>query len=245
MFTLARLKDTIPIHPWEFGAPPVDALAREINGKYANRVLHDVGLCVVLFDLVECSEGKVRFGDGCLWHKVTFRMVVFRPFVGEVFVGEVKSCTKSSVQVTLGFFSDIHIPTRLLPPSTTWDPEEQVFFWAPQLSEGQDPLEVPKEERFTIDIGAKIRVCVDGDEFVEEEPSAGPLRKRATIPGGADAATGAGGEDGEEAQEEEERRAPYSITCAASTSGLGLVDWWVETVVEAVDGEAEEEGMEE
>ncbi|EJU03606.1 polymerase III polypeptide H [Dacryopinax primogenitus] len=235
MFVLARLKDTLPIHPSQFSLPGHEALTYEINRKYSDRVLHDVGLCIVLFDILECSEGRVRFGDGCLWHKVTFRMVVFRPFVGEVLVGEVKGCAEEGVQVSLGFFDDIHVPTRLLPPHTTWDPEDQVFFWAPQLSDGQDPLDIPKEERFTVDVGAKIRVCVDGDEFVEEEPSKGPIKRKAAAPG----AVGVAGIPGTFGEEEEAlRRAPYSITCAASTSGLGLVDWWVQTV-------AEEEGMEE
>jgi len=40
-----------------------------LNKKYANKVLINVGLCICVFDLVEAGEGKVRYGDGCLWHK--------------------------------------------------------------------------------------------------------------------------------------------------------------------------------
>ncbi|KZT53403.1 hypothetical protein CALCODRAFT_501153 [Calocera cornea HHB12733] len=241
MFILARLKDTVPLHPQDFALDPIAALTREINKKYANKVLHDVGLCVVLFDVVECSEGKVRFGDGCLWHKLTFRMVVFRPFVGEVFVGEVKSSTPTHVQVTLGFFSSLHIPAHLLPTPSAYDPAEKTFFWAPTLAEGQDPFDVPKEERFTIDVGAKIRCCVHGDAFWEEEPWKGPVGKKAAsaLPG----TPGAAAEEQEQEQEQEdERRSPYTITCSAAGSGLGLVEWWVETVVEGGEGmEVEEE----
>lgn len=57
------------IHPSNFGVPPDEALISEINQKYANRVLHDVGLCVCVFDLSEAGEGKVRYGDGFLWYK--------------------------------------------------------------------------------------------------------------------------------------------------------------------------------
>ena len=65
------LQDTIPVLPANFGAPPHQAITDEINKKYANRVLHDVGLCICVFDLVEVGEGKVRYGDGCLWYKCT------------------------------------------------------------------------------------------------------------------------------------------------------------------------------
>ena len=39
-----------------------------MNTKYANRVLHDVGLCICVFDVAEVGEGKVRYGDGFLWY---------------------------------------------------------------------------------------------------------------------------------------------------------------------------------
>ena len=65
-------QDTVAIQPANFGAPVEDTLISEINKKYANRVLHDVGLCIAVFDLSQASEGKVRYGDGCLWYSGTF-----------------------------------------------------------------------------------------------------------------------------------------------------------------------------
>ncbi len=69
MFVLSIIKDTIPVHPSHFGTPPEQALIAELNKKYANRVLHDVGLCICVFDLAEVGEGKIRYGDGFLWYK--------------------------------------------------------------------------------------------------------------------------------------------------------------------------------
>jgi DNA-directed RNA polymerase subunit E'/Rpb7 len=62
-------QDTVAVHPTNFGAPVDQALVAELNKKYANRVLHDVGLCVCVFDLSQAGEGKVRYGDGFLWYK--------------------------------------------------------------------------------------------------------------------------------------------------------------------------------
>ncbi|KAG5650038.1 hypothetical protein H0H81_000988 [Sphagnurus paluster] len=67
-----RHQDTLAIHPSHFGAPVHQALTAELNKKYANRVLHDVGLCICVFDLAEVGEGRVRYGDGCLWYKGAF-----------------------------------------------------------------------------------------------------------------------------------------------------------------------------
>jgi DNA-directed RNA polymerase III subunit RPC8 len=57
------------IQPSNFVAPVEQALIAELNKKYSNRVLHDVGLCICVFDLSQVGEGKVRYGDGCLWYK--------------------------------------------------------------------------------------------------------------------------------------------------------------------------------
>lgn len=102
------------MHPTNFGAPVDDALIAEINKKYANRVLHDVGLCICVFDLAEAGEGKVRYGDGFLWYKgalcvfvlcrsdtrltVVFRLVVFRPFTSEVILAKVKSSDEDGIR---------------------------------------------------------------------------------------------------------------------------------------------------
>lgn len=120
MFCLSIIKDKIPIHPQHFSISPEESITAELNKKYANRVLHDVGLCVCVFDLSEVGEGKVRYGDGFLWYQgalcryvasdsllivclgftVTFRMVVFRPFESEVVIARVKSSDEDGIRRT-------------------------------------------------------------------------------------------------------------------------------------------------
>lgn len=155
MFILSTLSDTIfipstsftRVDPSSFSSqsakvPPtsLESLSLALNSKYSNRVIPDVGLCVCLFDVLEASEGRVKWGDGGLWHKCKFRLAVFRPFVGEVLVGRVMSSDESGIRgeqrddrvyalleadmtgivrppfpVSMGFFDDIHIPLHLLP----------------------------------------------------------------------------------------------------------------------------------
>jgi len=65
------------IHPSDFGIAPEVALKHELNKKYANRILHDVGLCICVFDISQASEGKVRYGDGFLWYKGVYPFPVY------------------------------------------------------------------------------------------------------------------------------------------------------------------------
>ena len=86
------------------------------NTKYANRVLHDVGLCICVFDVAEVGEGKVRYGDGFLRYTGESSVVVdetcptfliqyhpqadpiFRPFPSEVVLAKVKSSDEDGIQ---------------------------------------------------------------------------------------------------------------------------------------------------
>ncbi|KZS94412.1 hypothetical protein SISNIDRAFT_473907 [Sistotremastrum niveocremeum HHB9708] len=220
MFILSTLKDTVALLPNTFGLPGEQALIAALNKKYANRVLHDVGLCICVFDLAEAGEGKVRYGDGCLWHKVVFRMVVFRPFPSEVILAKVKSSSEDGIRLTLGFFDDLHIPLPYLPIPSAFDVRERAHFWIPEGGDtpAAELLDTPTENRMYIDQGEIMRVRVETDEFYDDEP--GPPKAAEGVQ-----------------VKRELRRSPYSIICSISEQGLGPTSWWKQA--------QEEDGMEE
>ncbi|PPQ80713.1 hypothetical protein CVT25_001833 [Psilocybe cyanescens] len=197
------------IHPSNFGAPVEDALIAEINKKYANRVLHDVGLCICVFDLSQAGEGKVRYGDGFLWYKVVFRLVVFRPFTSEVVIGKVKSSDEEGIRVTLGFFDDMYIPVSYLPQPTAFDSNERAHFWIPDstLTTTTELLDTPVADRMYIDQGEIIRLRVESDEFCDDEPGPPKATEGVQI-------------------KRELKRPPYMVCCSIAEQGLGPVAWW-------------------
>ncbi|KAH8116342.1 RNA polymerase III subunit Rpc25-domain-containing protein [Phellopilus nigrolimitatus] len=209
MFVLSTIKDTVAIQPASFGLPSEQAITIELNKKYANRVLHDVGLCICVFDIAQAGEGKVRYGDGCFWHKVVFRLVVFRPFSGEVILAKVKSSDEEGIRVSVGFFDSMYIPLNYLPTPSAFDPNERAHFWLPTYEPpASDPEHVPTQhelldsptaERMYIDAGEVVRVRVETDEFYDDEP--GPPKAA----------------EGVMAAKAERRRPPYSITVSRHT----------------------------
>ncbi|TDL23720.1 hypothetical protein BD410DRAFT_768329 [Rickenella mellea] len=218
MFLLSTIKDTVALQPATFGTPAEQALITELNKKYANRVLHDVGLCICIFDISQAGEGKVRYGDGCLWHKVVFRMVVFRPFPSEVILAKVKSSDEDGIRLSVNFFDDMHIPLTYLPTPSAFDPNERAHFWLPTYEPPEsDPDHVPSQhelldspvsERMYIDAGEILRTRVEADEFFDDEP--GPPKAA----------------EGVMAKKAERRRPPYNVVCSIAEQGLGPLAWW-------------------
>ncbi|PAV20044.1 polymerase III polypeptide H [Pyrrhoderma noxium] len=228
MFVLSTLKDTVALQPSTFGVPAEQAIINELNKKYANKVLHDVGLCICVFDLAQAGEGKVRYGDGCLWHKVVFRLVVFRPFTGEVLLAKVKSSDENSIRLSVGFFDDMYVPLAFRPIPSAFDPNERAHFWIPmdeseleaQIPTQHELLDTPTDRRMYIDSGEIVRVRVEADEFFDDEP--GPPKAA----------------EGVMAAKRERRRSPYTITCSIAEQGLGPLDWWKQPEEEPEDEDA-------
>ena len=48
------------------------AITSYLHKKYSNKILQQVGFCMAVWDLVECEDGKVRWGDGAVWYKGAF-----------------------------------------------------------------------------------------------------------------------------------------------------------------------------
>ena len=145
MFTLAVIHDTIKVLASQLNADVIASLTHNINAKYSNRILPNVGLCVAHFDFIDISEGHIRHGDGNTYYKTTFRLVIFRPFMGEILTGKVKSSDESGIRITLGFFDDIHIGLEGMPQPSAYDRQEAAWFWV-WLSEESENVDAIFED---------------------------------------------------------------------------------------------------
>ena len=64
MFVLTRISDVIPVTPELFDTDYAQVLVEEIDRKYANKVISDVGLCVTIYDIINIGDAFVHPSDG-------------------------------------------------------------------------------------------------------------------------------------------------------------------------------------
>ncbi|KAK9383917.1 RNA polymerase III subunit Rpc25-domain-containing protein [Kockiozyma suomiensis] len=211
MFILSKFSDLIRIEPSKFSKKTEDALEDEINIKYANKVVQDVGLCVCLYDILEVGDGLIRHGDGSAYIKTVFRLVVFRPFVGEILVGWISSCSEDGIKVRMGFFDDIFIPKEYLFEGCIFIPPEQAWIWR-------------TEHDLYIDTNERIRFRIEQEIFTDQSPQ-GPNNTES-----ADSVA----QNGTDAVQQQQLlqnsgpsvSAPYSLIASCQAPGMGLVTWW-------------------
>ena len=64
MFELVTMKDDVKIEPHNFGDAIETAVEKELNRKLANKVYHNHGLCIILYDILEIGDSLILPGDG-------------------------------------------------------------------------------------------------------------------------------------------------------------------------------------
>jgi DNA-directed RNA polymerase subunit E'/Rpb7 len=94
MFMLTNIEDSIRVDPAQLGMPTAVAVEEQIKALYFDKVIHQVGLVVSLYDIVSIQGGDVHNGDGGAWFTAQFNLVVLRPFEGEVVLGRIHKSTE-------------------------------------------------------------------------------------------------------------------------------------------------------
>lgn len=64
MFLIAELKSTVKVHPSQFSKSLSETSKYELNKKLANKVLHNVGLCISFREIVNFSDSYILPVDG-------------------------------------------------------------------------------------------------------------------------------------------------------------------------------------
>lgn len=138
MFVLTTVVDKIRVPADMLNMPTLEAIHNEIDIKYPNRVLMNVGLVICRAgSILKTANGLCVMGDGGSYHESLFKLVVFRPFVEEVCLGTIVKSTPEGIQVSLGnFYHDIFIPAYWMLSPSRYSEKLGLWVWSPDYGDG-------------------------------------------------------------------------------------------------------------
>lgn len=201
----------VQIHPSTFDKRSARAIEDLINEKYADKVIHKVGLCVCFHSIIATSEGLIGHGNGMVHVNVDFRLIIYRPFRGEILHATIThSSLKDGVYLSQDFFEDILVPPETLPENTVWKRDEngvEVFVW-----------QAENDAEYYFDRAEPCLFRVEDEQWQDMSPET-------HNPGGKFIA-----EEGVDAGQV--RKTPYLIRGSMMHSGLGPMLWWEEQAAE-------------
>jgi DNA-directed RNA polymerase III subunit RPC8 len=146
MFVLTTIADTVRIPPYMLADPTLTSVHSEMDKKYPNKVIMDVGLVIGRYgDALQVGDGVCAAGDGGAHHEVIVKLMVFRPFVEEVCVGTILRSNEEGLHVSLGFFDDIFIPAYWMLRPSRYEKESGLWVWTPNYDEEEEEGEPATE----------------------------------------------------------------------------------------------------
>ncbi|ODV59737.1 DNA-directed RNA polymerase III subunit RPC25 ASCRUDRAFT_77069, partial [Ascoidea rubescens DSM 1968] len=162
MFILSVISDLVKIRPDEFGIPRKKAIVRNLNKKYSNKIIPNLGLAISVWDLITVDVGLLKPGDGSIYINVKFRIVLFKPFIGEVLEGWIEESIEDGLKIKTLFFNEIFIPKDLIFENSRFDPIEKCWIWRPDLDD--DTL-------LYLDLNERIRFRIHQEIFNNIKPT--------------------------------------------------------------------------
>lgn len=209
----------VQIHPEDFQKPSARAIEDYLNAKYADKVLHHIGLCLGFHSLISTSEGLIGHGTGIVNVNVDFKLVVFRPKRGQIIHGVISSSDPTGgIWLDMDFFEDVNVPPQLLFEGTKWERDEygqDAFVWTEEgnqfFFDRLEPCLLRVEQEVWRDLSPQMQ----GPEGMEVDS--------------------AEGEDGE-------KKIPFLVQGSMGFSGLGPVLWWEAAEEGGEEGEDGAEG---
>ncbi|ODV86123.1 hypothetical protein CANARDRAFT_196722 [[Candida] arabinofermentans NRRL YB-2248] len=222
MFQLSIISDLLRIPPHLFHLPTEEAIKSELNIKYANKVIHKLGLVISIWDLLEIDDGLLKPGDGATYVNVRFRVVIFKPFVGEVLTGWIEKCTEDGIKVNMEFFNDIFIPKVYLFENSKYSSEDNAWIW-----------EMDEETKLYLDVNEKISFRIEGEVFTDVKPKGPDNTTNELIAGGANTnGVNGNGVNGNSDitngtnDKSKEQTPPFALIASCQTDGMGCCSWW-------------------
>lgn len=102
MYQIVTIEDTVRVPPNMFDQPLKEITAELLNRKYVGEVDKNLGILVIVTDVLEHDEGKVVIGDGSAFYHVKFNALFYTPTLHEVVDGEVIEIIEFGAFVRIG-----------------------------------------------------------------------------------------------------------------------------------------------
>ena len=115
MFYLAEVEDHVRVVPKHFGLPTRDAIERQLNESYVNRMNKDIGYVIAVVSVDSVEDGIIIPGDGAAFYKSLFKLLIWRPELHELVYGTIAEITN------FGAFIDLGVSQGMIHISQTMD----------------------------------------------------------------------------------------------------------------------------
>ena len=125
MFYLIEVEDHVRVEPKHFGLPTHEAIEKQLNESYVDRVNKELGYVISVITVDSVEDGIIIPGDGSAYYRSMFKLLVWRPELHELVFGTIDEITTFGAFMKMGPARGmIHISQTMEDyVSLSWSPE--------------------------------------------------------------------------------------------------------------------------
>jgi DNA-directed RNA polymerase subunit E' len=137
MFYTVDVEDYVRVEPKLFGFRTSDAVAKQLQGTYSDYHDKEIGEVIGVISVSEVGDGIIIPGDGAVYYKSKFKLIVWKPELQEIVFGIIDEIANFGAFINLGVMKGmIHISQTM---------EDYVSFSATNTLLGKDSKRVLKK----------------------------------------------------------------------------------------------------
>jgi len=102
MFYLVEVEDHIRVEPKHFGLPTQEAIEKQLNEDYIDKVNKELGFIIAVISVDKVEDGVIIHGDGAAFYKSHFKVLVWRPELHELVYGTIAEIATFGAFIQIG-----------------------------------------------------------------------------------------------------------------------------------------------
>ena len=102
MFYLLEVEDHVRVEPRHFGLPTKQAVEKQLNESYVDKVNKELGFVIGVVSVDEVDDGVIIPGDGAPFYKSKFKLLAWKPELHELVYGAITEITTFGAFIQIG-----------------------------------------------------------------------------------------------------------------------------------------------
>ena len=102
MFYLLEVEDHVRVEPKHFGLPTAEAVEKQLNESYVDKVKKDLGFIIAVVSIDSVADGVIIPGDGAAFYRSKFKILSWKPELHELVYGTITEITNFGAFIQMG-----------------------------------------------------------------------------------------------------------------------------------------------
>lgn len=127
MFKILTVKDEVRVPPVKFDLELDNAVKESLQDQIEGKINADIGVFLVVTDILSVGDGKIIPEDGAIYYPVEFKILIYKPELNEIVTGEVVDVTEFGAFTRIGPLDALVHVSQIMDDKISYDAKNATF----------------------------------------------------------------------------------------------------------------------